>query len=609
MDIRNIAIIAHVDHGKTTLLDGMLKQTHTFRDNQKEMQEVCIMDSNDLEREKGITILAKNTAVFYKGIKINIIDTPGHADFGGEVERVLSMADGALLIVDAAEGPLPQTRFVLKKAIEAKLKIILVINKIDKKDARPLETLRETEELFLQLAPDPSYLDFHILYCVGREGKAFRQLPQGDLTQISANLDPLFEMILDQVPTAVSNIVQSFQMQITNLEYNDYVGMLGIGRVRQGKLSLGETISLVTPEGIIGTYKVEKLYTSRGLAREEIEMAENGDIIAIAGIDKLAIGQTLTAPQSPEALPLIQIQEPTMKVCIGPNSSPLAGREGKFCTSRQLGERLFKEIQTNISLRVERSSDSNEYIVSGRGELHLAILIETMRREGYEMQVSKPEVILKKEEDQILEPYEEVTLDVPEEYIGEITSELGQRKTEMVSMHHDGRGRVKMVYHGAQRNLMGVRNALLTKTKGTVGYFTYFSGYRPLGAKMERVRNGVLIADQAGTSRSYGLENAQERGVLFIASGVEVYEGMVVGLNTRDFDIEINVCKEKRQTNVRSETADIAIQLTPPVIMSLEQGLDFLEEDELLEVTPQNLRLRKKLLGKVERVRASRREN
>ena len=608
MDIRNVAIIAHVDHGKTTLVDGMLKQTHTFRDNQREMQEICILDSNELEREKGITILAKNTAVFYNGVKINIIDTPGHADFGGEVERVLSMADGALLIVDAAEGPLPQTRFVLKKAIEAGLKIILVINKIDKKDARFLETLRETEELFLQLAPDPSYLDFHILYAIGRQGKAFRELPQTNPSEAPGDLSPLFEMILEQVPSALGDREKPFQMQITNLEYNDYVGMLAIGRVHRGKLSAGDSISLVTPEKVIGTYKTEKLYTSKGLIREEVPHVESGDIVAISGIKKLTIGQTVTAPSTPEALPMIQIQEPTMKICISANTSPLSGKEGKFVTSRQLGERLLKEIETNLSLRVARSEETNDYIVSGRGELHLAVLIETMRREGYEMQVSRPEVILKKEGNQLLEPYEEVTMDLPEEYIGEITSELGQRKAQMISMRHDGRGRVKMVYHGSQRNLMGARNALLTKTKGTIGYFTYFLGYCPVGPQMGRVRNGVLVASESGISRSYGLENAQERGNLFVGPGEEVYEGMLVGLNSREMNIELNVCKEKRQTNVRSETADIAIQLVPPLILSLEQCLDFLEEDELLEVTPKKLRLRKRLLNKTDRVRASRRE-
>lgn len=601
MDIRNIAIIAHVDHGKTTLVDAMLKQTHTFRDNQKEMGETLIMDSNELEKERGITILSKNTAVFYKNIKINIIDTPGHADFGGEVERIMNMASGALLLVDAAEGPLPQTKFVLKKALESHLKIIVFINKIDKKDARPKEVLHEIENLFLELSSHESHLSFTVLYGVGRDGAAFLELPHKYNVDKKYTLEPLFDTILKDIPNSHHDEKKPFQMLVSTLDYDSYVGKICIGKVNQGILHLGEEITLIDENIVLGKYKATKLFISVGLRREETSQVVSGDIAAVAGIDKLTIGQTISHPDFPRSLPKIKIEDPTIKITIGPNTSPLSGKEGKLCSSTQIKERLLKEKEINLGLHIESDPDSAHFIVAGRGELHLAVLLETMRREGFEMQVSKPQVIYKEIEGVMCEPYEEVTIDVDSHFIGIITEELGNRKGEMQHMHPIGEVVTRFVYKISSKNLLGIRNSLLTATRGTALISTYFLGYFPKVEKVENFRNGALIAIRSGIAHSYGITNAQERGNLFIGPGVQIYEGMVVGISNRVLDIDVNVCKEKKQTNVRSENADIAIQLTPAIQLTLEQALDFLADDELLEITPKNLRIRKKYLDSTQR--------
>ncbi|MEK7101493.1 MAG: translational GTPase TypA [Patescibacteria group bacterium] len=597
-DIRNIAIIAHVDHGKTTLVDGMLKQTHTFRANEAEMTQTTILDSNELEREKGITILSKNTSVFYKDVKINIIDTPGHADFGGEVERVLNMADAALLIVDAAEGPLPQTKFVLKKALEAGLKIIVVINKIDRKDARPAEVLNQTEDLFLKLATSHEHLDFPVIYAVGREGRAGEKVDQ-----LASDLTPLFELILREVPNAVVNTDQPLQMLVSTLDYDTHLGKIGVGRVMRGTIKVGQMVAQVTPEAKLGTFRIEKLFTSHGIKREEIEEAPAGDIVGIAGVPNIEIGQTITDTNNPVALPQTKIEEPTLKITVGPNTSPFAGREGKFVTGRQVWERLAREKEINLGLKISEA-DGGAYTVIGRGELHLAVLLETMRREGYELQVSKPEVILKDHE----EPFEEVTIDLPDEYVGIVTTEMGKRRATLVDMAADGRGNTRIMYEISQRNLMGARNILLTQSKGTVLFNSVALGYRPLGETLPRMRNGVLVAFETGKATTYSLNTAQERGTLFVGPGVDVYAGMVVGLNNRESDIDINVTKGMALTNMRQSFKNIKPPLTPPVEMSIEQALDFIEDDELLEITPKNIRLRKKLLMHLDRVRANRKQ-
>lgn len=601
MEIKNIAIIAHVDHGKTTLVDALLKQTDTFRHNQAEMSQTLIMDSNDLEKEKGITILAKNTSVFYKDTKINIIDTPGHADFGGEVERIINMADGAILLVDAAEGCLPQTKFVLKKALERKLKIILVINKIDKKDARPQEVLSEVESLFLDLAQDDSALHFTTLYAVGRDGKAYLTLPTAYNSDLPGNLSPLFDTILTEIPNAVKDLDKPFQLLISTLDYDNYVGKLCIGKVTRGKLKKNQSITVVENNKIIGTYKAQKLYTTVGLSRQETDEISAGDIVTIAGIDNLTIGFTVTDPQAPESLPAIAIEEPTIKITIGPNTSPFAGKEGEYGTSRQIKERLLKEKETNLGLKIEEAEESSKFAVHGRGELHLAVLIETMRREGYELEVSKPQVLFKTINNEICEPFEEVTIEIDQEFIGIINEEMGKRKAIMIDMKQDLSGKVRAIFKISSRNLLGIRNNLLTKTRGTMQMNTYFLGYEKKGSALESIRNGALIATKPGTSVTYGLANAQDRGTLFIGAGIEVYEGMIVGISNRPDDIEVNICKAKQLTNNRSSGEGVSAQVTPPTILSLEQCLDFINDDELLEVTPKNLRLRKKYLSSTER--------
>ncbi len=601
MEIRNIAIIAHVDHGKTTLVDAMLKQTHTFRENEEEMGQTLILDSNELEKEKGITILSKNTSVFFNDTKINIIDTPGHADFGGEVERVLNMASGALLLVDAVEGPLPQTKFVLKKALEAKLKIILVINKIDKKDARPQEVIKEVENLFVELAEHEEAFDFVTLYAVGRDGKAFRELPEHYSTETRGDLTPLFETIVKNIPNSATSDDKPFQMLISTLDFDNYVGKLCIGRISRGTLSRGQNVTLVEENAVKGTFKVQKLYTSVGLEKKEVDRVTSGDIVAIAGIPELSIGQTVTDPGFPQSLPTIKIEEPIIRISIGPNTSPLSGREGKFCTSRQIKERLLREKETNLGLKINEEKDGINFIVSGRGELHLAILIETMRREGFELQIGKPQVITKTVDGEVYEPYEEITIDVGKDYLGVITDELGQRKAEMMDMSLVSDNVTRLVYKISSQNLIGIRSSLMAKTRGTINISTFFIGFLPKTGKATLKRSGALIASQPGKSLSYGLANAQERGTLFIGPDESIYEGMVVGVTPREDDIEVNVCRAKKQTNVRSENADIAVILTPPQRLTLEQALDFIAEDELLEVTPKNIRVRKIYLSMVER--------
>lgn len=596
MEIRNIVIIAHVDHGKTTLVDALLKQTHSFRDNQKEMSQELIMDSNELEKEKGITILAKNTSIFYKDTKINIIDTPGHADFGGEVERTINMAQGAVLLVDAAEGPLPQTKFVLKKALAAGLKIVLVINKIDKRDARPDEVISEVENLFLDLADDDSSLEFVTMFAVGRDGKAFYKLPEKYTPESEGDLVPLFDTILKEFPNAAEHADKPLQMLISTLDYDNYVGRLCIGRITQGTLKKDQSVALVDHDKTMGIYKIQKLYTTSGLNRIEVNEAFAGDIATIAGIPNLTIGQTVCDSAFPQSLPSIAVEEPTIKITVGPNTGPFAGKEGKFSTSRQLRERLMKEIETNLGLRVEDDRDTAKFIVSGRGELHLAMLIEAMRREGYEMEVSKPQVIYKTIEGEICEPYEEVTIEVDDEFFGLITEEMGKRRANMIDMKKDS-VRTRIVYKIASQNLLGIRNSLLTKTRGTAQLHSYLLGYEKKGTKMESFRNGALIAVKPGVSFNYSIGKIQERGTLFIPAGVEVYEGMVVGIANKSDDIEVNICKAKQLTNNRSSGEGVSATIIPPTTLTLEQSLDFIAEDELLEVTPISLRIRKKYLA------------
>jgi GTP-binding protein len=607
MDIRNIAIIAHVDHGKTTLVDGMLKQTHTFRENEAEMNQTTILDSNDLEREKGITILAKNTAVMYKNTKINIIDTPGHADFSGEVERTINMADGALLIVDAAEGPLPQTQFVLEKALERNLKIIVVINKIDRKDARPVEVLHQTEELFLHIAHHEDHLSFPVLYAVGREEKVWNEIP-ADM-RAPANLEPLFEALIKYIPPPETDETKPFKMLISTLDFDSYKGTYAIGKISQGKVSPGQPVVQLLENKKIANAKVEKVYTSVGLKRVGVVAGTTGDIVAITGLTNVTIGQTIADPSVTEGFPAIKVEDPTLKILVSANTSPLAGRDGKFCNARQIHERLVKEQKTNIGLKIETNSGGSGFIVSGRGELHLAVLIETLRREGYEMQVGKPEVILKEIDGVVSEPYEEITIEIDHGYTGIISEDLGNRRGELLDTHTNDRGMTKSVYRISSRNLLGFRTDILTKTRGNGIFASRFTGYFPVSPHIPKLRNGVLVSIEGGRSSAYALTTVQDRGKAFIGPGTDVYEGMIIGLNTRQEDIDINVCKTKKLTNVHSANADIAIQLDPHIIMSLEQALDFIEDDELLEVTPKNLRLRKKYLSKINRVRAKRSEN
>jgi GTP-binding protein len=594
-DIRNIAIIAHVDHGKTTLVDALLKQSHIFRDNQKVGE--LIMDRGDLEREKGITIMAKNTAVVYRGVKINIIDTPGHADFSGEVERVISMADGCLLLVDSVEGPMPQTKFVLRKALERGLKLIVVINKIDRENARSAEVLGFTQDLFLELATIADQLDFSVIYASGKEGTATTEpgITGRDIT-------PLFECILEKVPPPQ---IESgpFQMLVSNLDYDSHKGKIAIGRIWRGKVATHDPVVSISADGSINQYEITEVFTHLGLKRLEVAEAEAGDIVAVTGIEKVSIGDTIASPEKPEALPRIEIGEPTVEMTFRVNTSPFAGREGRFSSTRQLRERLYRELETNLSLRVQDADSSDTFLVKGRGELHLAILIETMRREGYEFEVSNPEAIIKVIDGKLMEPMEILTIDTREEYIGVLSEMLSKRQAQMADMRKDDHGNMHLEYHIPTKGLMGFSSAFLTATRGEAIMNTAFIGYEPWHGDITSVRSGVLVASEQGVAVAYGLNNAQGRGLTFIDPGTQVYEGMIVGIYTRPQDISINVCKEKKKTNIRSSTSDIAVRLTPPIKLSLEQAIDFINKDELVEVTPQNIRLRKKLLTQEQRLR------
>ena len=594
-DIRNIAIIAHVDHGKTTLVDGLLKQSNVFAAH--EQVGSLILDSNDLEREKGITILAKNTSVRYRGFKINIIDTPGHADFGGEVERVLNMADGCLLLVDAAEGPMPQTRFVLRKAFEIGLRPIVVINKIDRANARPAEVLRETQDLFLELATEPEQLDFPVLYAVAKQGIAMTE-PDGH----GQDLEPLFQAIINTVP-APRISEGSLQLLITTLGYDSYQGRIAIGRISRGQVQPTEPVAVIGRHGSVRNTRIVAVYSFEGLQRVPVDVARAGDIVALTGVEDAAIGETVAAASTPEALPGIHVEEPTVKMTIGVNTSPFAGREGSSGTSRQLRERLYRELLTNIALRVDDTERADTFLVSGRGELHLAILVETMRREGYEFEVSRPEVITHQEEGQLLEPFEQLIVDTSDEYMGFVTQALAARKGAMTNMHISDDGQVRLEYTIPTRGLIGFRNEFLTATRGNGILSSLFLGYRPWAGPITSYRMGALVALEEGQAVSYGLANAQERGITFVEPGTQVYGGMIVGQNSRAEDIVINVCKDKKKTNVRSSTAEVLVRLTPATILSLEQALDFIADDELLEVTPQSLRLRKRFLKHDQRLK------
>lgn len=596
-DIRNIAIIAHVDHGKTSLVDVMLKQSKIFRENQAVGN--LIMDSNALEREKGITIMAKNTAIEYNGVKINIIDTPGHADFSGEVERVISMADGCLLLVDAVEGPMPQTRLVLRHALNRKLATIVVINKIDRPEARVVEVTRMVQDLFLELATDADQLDFKIIYTSAKQGYAVTRPEErhGDIL-------PLMDLILQTVPGP--RIEEGhFQMLVSNLDYDSHKGQIVIGRIFRGAISNRDSVVLIGDGGKKQNFVVNEVFTHLGLKRIKVEQVEAGDVVAITGIEGAKIGDTLASPDAPVALPRIEIGEPTVEMTFGVNTSPFAGREGRFCTTRQLRERLYRELETNLSLRVADTGSADTFLVKGRGELHLAVLIETMRREGYEFEISKPEAITKVVDGKLVEPIETLYITTREEYIGVLTEMLSSRQARMVDMVNDGLGEVKLVFEIPTKGLLGFRSSFLTSTRGESIMNTVFLGYEPWKGDINSARNGVLVASEAGVSTPYGLANAQGRGLTFVDGGIQVYEGMIVGLNSRSQDIPVNVCKEKKKTNIRSSTSDIAVKITPPLKMDLEQAIDFINRDELVEITPKNIRLRKKLLTMHERARSA----
>ncbi len=595
-DIRNIAIIAHVDHGKTTLVDAMLKQSGTFRENERVIERV--MDNLDLERERGITIMAKNTAVQYRGVKINIVDTPGHSDFGGEVERVLKMVDGVMLLVDASEGPLPQTRFVLRKALEQKLPAIVVVNKIDRQDARPQAVVNEIYDLFIDLDANEEQIAFPILYAVSRDGVAKRSLEEeGD------SLGPLFEQILETIPAPHPLRDDSLQVLVTMLDYNDYVGRIAVGRVFSGRVSVGDGVSVCKLDGSIEKTRITKLFTFNGLKQEPVDSASAGEIIALAGIEGIFIGETVADADNPTALPPIQVDEPTLSMIFGVNTSPFAGREGKYVTSRHLRERLEKELLGNVAIRVEETDVMDSFKVSGRDELQLAILIEMMRREGYEMQVSKPEVITRMIDGEKFEPVELVVIDCPDIFIGVVTEALGRRKGWMIKMVNHGAGRVRLEFEVPSRGLIGFRSEFLTDTKGTGLLNTLFLRWGEWSGEITNRITGALVADRGGQATSYALYNLQERGELFIRPGTPVYEGMIIGENARDVDLDVNAVKEKKLTNMRASTADEAIRLVPFRELSLEQALEFINDDELVEITPASIRLRKKVLAANQRPR------
>ncbi len=596
MEIRNVAIIAHVDHGKTTLVDALLKQAGTFREN--EHVDDRVMDSNDLEKERGITILAKNTAVTYNGYKINIIDTPGHADFGGEVERVLKMVDGVILLVDAFEGVMPQTRFVLRKALSLDLKPIVVLNKIDRPGARPEAVVDEISDLFLDLAANDDQLSFPVIYASGKLGTASTELsvPGTDMT-------PIFETIIKYIGAPKVDENGSLQMLVSSIDYDNYSGRIAIGRVERGSISTGQPVAVCRKDGKIQNLKIGKLYTYQGLKKFEIESAQAGDIVAAVGIPDINIGETIADINNPEAMPFIDIDEPTLTMTFSVNNGPFAGKEGEFVTSRHLRDRLMKELESNVSLRVEETDSPDSFKVSGRGELHLSVLIETMRREGFEFMVSRPTVIFKEIDGVRCEPIEDLVIDVPDEFTGSVIEKLGTRKAEMTNMITGEQGITRIEFKIPARGLVGYRSEFLTDTKGNGVMNHVFSGYEPFKGEISPRTKGVLIAFETGKSITYGLFNAQERGTLFIGAGVDVYQGMIIGENPRPEDMEVNVCKEKHLTNTRASGSDDALRLVPPRQMSLEQALEYIAEDELVEITPKNIRLRKKILDPTARIR------
>ncbi|MGI8477687.1 MAG: translational GTPase TypA [Thermomicrobiales bacterium] len=601
-NLRNVAIIAHVDHGKTTLVDGLLKQSNIFRD--PDAAGVLIMDANDLERERGITILAKNMSIMYRGIKINIIDTPGHADFGGEVERVLNMADGCLLLVDAVEGPMPQTRTVLQRALELGLRPIVVVNKIDRPASRPEEVLSLTQDLFLDLATHSDQLEFPVVYTIARDGRAGRS-PDS----LEHDLRPLLDTILEQIPAPLVDIDGPAQMLIASLDYDTHRGRIAIGRINRGRIRAGDTLVHVGPDGDQIRQRVASLMTFEGLGRREVEEATAGDLVAISGFTDAKIGWTLADPSAPDALAAIEVEEPTLKLTFGVNTSPYAGKDAKFSTSRQLRERLYRELETNLSLRIDATEQADVYAVSGRGELHLSILIETMRREGYEFQVSRPEVITKVVDGRVMEPMEHLVIDTNDAFVGVVSDLVGGRKARMVDMVNDGRANVRLEFAIPTRGLIGLRNAFLTATKGNGVMSSRLIGYEPWMGPIVSNRTGALVASETGSALSHGIALAQERGITFVEPGQDVYTGMIVGQQPRQGDLVVNICRAKKLTNMRASTSDISIRLTPPVVLSLEQALDFLAEDELLEITPKAYRLRKRLLDQDDRAKERKRSS
>ena len=594
-NLRNIAIIAHVDHGKTTIVDSMLKQAGVYRENETVVEQV--MDSNDLERERGITILAKNTAIDYKGIRINVVDTPGHADFGGEVERVLKMVDSVLLVVDAFDGPMPQTRFVLHKALELGLKPIVCINKIDRPDARPLEVVDMVLDLFIELGADDDQLEFPVVYTSGKTCIATLDLKEYEEGK-ELDFTPLLDTVVQYTPCPVGDPEGPMQLLVSNIDSDPYIGRIGVGRVERGTIKQGENVALVTyGEDGKRNARVVKLMRFHNLGREEVAEASIGEIVCVAGIADINIGDTLCDALDPEPLPFVKIDEPTIAMTFSVNDSPFAGQEGKFVTSRHLRDRLFKEIETNVSMRVEETDTTEAFIVKGRGELHLSVLIETMRREGYEFQVSKPKVIMQEIDGVLCEPVEELVIDVPEEFVGPVMEKIGKRKGELLNMLPPTKGYTRLEFKIPSRGLLGYRTEFLTDTKGNGIMNSIISGFIPFAGEIETRGQGVLVAFETGTAVTYGLYNAQDRGALFIGAGTPVYEGMIVGINPKPDDITVNVCKKKHVTNMRSAGADDAMRLTPPLVYSLEQCLEFVEDDELCEVTPQSIRLRKKILN------------
>jgi len=594
-NLRNIAIIAHVDHGKTTIVDSMLKQAGVYRENETVVEQV--MDSNDLERERGITILAKNTAIDYKGIRINVVDTPGHADFGGEVERVLKMVDSVLLVVDAFDGPMPQTRFVLHKALELGLKPIVCINKIDRPDARPLEVVDMVLDLFIELGADDEQLEFPVVYTSGKTCVATLDLKEYEAGK-ELDFTPLLDTVVKYTPCPVGDPEGPMQLLVSNIDSDPYIGRIGVGRVERGTIRQGENVALVTyGEDGKRNARVVKLMRFHNLGREEVASASIGEIVCVAGIADINIGDTLCDALNPEPLPFVKIDEPTIAMTFSVNDSPFAGQEGKYVTSRHLRDRLFKEIETNVSMRVEETDTTEAFIVKGRGELHLSVLIETMRREGYEFQVSKPKVIMKEIDGVLSEPVEELVIDVPEEFVGPVMEKIGKRKGELLNMLPPTKGYTRLEFKIPSRGLLGYRTEFLTDTKGNGIMNSIISGFEPFAGEIETRSQGVLVAFETGTAVTYGLYNAQDRGALFIGAGTPVYEGMIVGINPKPDDITVNVCKKKHVTNMRSAGADDAMRLTPPLVYSLEQCLEFVEDDELCEVTPQSIRLRKKILN------------